>query len=89
MSGCPCGIIGRRVGERVVDHADLGAVAVGDDDVGAVLDHVHDVLGGVPHELELPCGVLPRALPPGAMTTVLPLPFSMAPAFSSSFGNST
>ena len=46
-------VVGRRVGERVVDHADLGAVAVGDDDVGAVLDHVHDVLGGVPHERKL------------------------------------
>ena len=46
-------VVGRRVGEGVVDHADLRAVAVGDDDVGAVLDHVHDVLGGVLHELEL------------------------------------
>ncbi len=46
-------VVGRRVGERVVDHADLGAVAVGDDDVGAVLDHVHDALGGVPHERKL------------------------------------
>ena len=46
-------VVGRRVGEGVVDHADLRAVAVGDDDVGAVLDHVHDVLGGVPHERKL------------------------------------
>ena len=41
------------VGESVVNHADLGAVAVGDDDVHAIGDHVDDVLGGVLHQLEL------------------------------------
>ena len=46
-------VVGRRVGERVVDHAHLRAVAVGDHDVDAVTDHVNDVLGGVLHQLEL------------------------------------
>ena len=49
-------VVGGRVRERVVDHADLRAVAVGHDDVGALLDHVDDVLGGVLHQLELLLG---------------------------------
>ena len=42
--------------ERVVDHADLRAVAVGDHDVDALGHHVHDVLGRVLHQLQLLLG---------------------------------
>ena len=49
-------VVGARVGEGVVDHADLGAVAVGHDDVDALGHHVDDVAGGVLHQLELLLG---------------------------------
>ena len=49
-------VVGGGVGEGVVDHADLGAVAVGDDHVDALGHHVDDVAGGVLHQLELLLG---------------------------------
>ena len=49
-------VVGARVGEGVVDHAHLGAVAVGHDDVDALGHHVHDVLRGVLHQLVLLLG---------------------------------
>ena len=42
--------------EAQVDHADLGAVAVGDDDLVALGDQVHDGLGGLLDQLELLIG---------------------------------
>ena len=46
-------VMGVRVVERVLDHADLRPVAMGHDDVHALAHHVDDVRGGVLHQLEL------------------------------------
>ena len=45
-------------GEGVLDHADLRAVAVGDDDLVALLDQAEEGVGGVAHGLDLLDGVV-------------------------------
>ena len=45
-------------GEGVLDHADLRAVAVGDDDLIALLDETEESVGGVAHGLDLLDGVV-------------------------------
>ena len=50
------GIVGS--GEGVLDHADLRAVAVGDDDLVALLDETEESVGGVAHGLDLLDGVV-------------------------------
>ena len=50
------GIVGS--GEGVLDHADLRAVAVGDDDLVALLDETEEGMGGVAHGLDLLDGVV-------------------------------
>ena len=45
-------------GEGVLDHADLRAVAVGDDDLVALLDKTKESVGGVAHGLDLLDGVV-------------------------------
>ena len=47
-----------RGGEGVLDHADLRAVAVGDDDLVALLDEAEEGMGGVAHGLDLLDGVV-------------------------------
>ena len=50
------GIVGSS--EGVLDHADLRAVAVGDDDLVALLDKTKESVGGVAHGLDLLDGVV-------------------------------
>ena len=50
------GIVGS--GEGVLDHADLRAVAVGDDDLVTLLDETKESVGGVAHGLDLLDGVV-------------------------------
>ncbi len=50
------GVVGG--GEGVLDHADLRAVAVGDDDLVALLDETEEGVGGVAHGLDLLDGVV-------------------------------
>ena len=50
------GVVGG--GEGVLDHADLRAVAVGDDDLVALLDEAEEGMGGVAHGLDLLDGVV-------------------------------
>ena len=50
------GVVGS--GEGVLDHADLRAVAVGDDDLVALLDEAEESVGGVAHGLDLLDGVV-------------------------------
>lgn len=50
------GVVGG--GEGVLDHADLRAVAVGDDDLVALLDKTEESVGGVAHGLDLLDGVV-------------------------------
>ena len=66
------GIVGS--GEGVLDHADLRAVAVGDDDLVALLDEAEEGMGGVAHGLDLLDGVVAEALPPRATTIRSGLP---------------
>ena len=58
--------------QRVVNHADLRAVAVGDDDVVAFSNHVNDAGCSVLYELKLLLGRIAQALPPSAMTIRFP-----------------
>ena len=49
------GVVGS--GEGVLDHANLRAVAVGDDDLVALLDQAEESVSGVAHSLDLLNGV--------------------------------
>ena len=51
---CPDSIVGR--GEGVLDHADLRAVAMGDDDLVALLDEAEECVGSIVHALNLLSG---------------------------------
>ena len=55
LGGADCVVGG---GEGVLDHADLRAVAVGDDDLVALLDQAEEGVGGVAHGLDLLNGVV-------------------------------
>ena len=50
------GVVGS--GEGILDHADLRAVAVGDDDLVTLLDETKECVGGVAHGLDLLDGVV-------------------------------
>ena len=47
----PDGVVGR--GEGVLDHADLRAVAMGDDDLVALFDEAEERVGSIVHALNL------------------------------------
>ena len=54
------GVVGS--GEGVLDHADLRAVAVGDDDLVALLDEAEEGVGGVAHGLDLLDGIVAESV---------------------------
>ena len=60
-------------GKGVLDHTDLRSVAVGDDDLVTVFDQIGDCFCGDMDGVHLLMQILPRALPPRAMTILLPI----------------
>ncbi len=74
ISGVPIGVVGS--GEGVLDHADLRAVAVGDDDLVTLLEsHQVERAWAVLLTASIcSTGLLPRALPPRATTIRSGLP---------------
>lgn len=59
--------------EGLVDDADLWAVAVRDDDVNALLDHLGDELGAAGDTFSLLFGIIAQGVAANAMTTRLPI----------------